>query len=72
MPKGRQGIAASLITTIVNYSISLGIGIAGTVELHTNGGNVLAGYRGAFYTAIGLAGLGLSLAVFFLAWSYRR
>jgi hypothetical protein len=32
MPKEHQGLAASLVNTMVNYSISIGLGIAGTVE----------------------------------------
>ncbi|KAI1376719.1 MFS general substrate transporter [Hypoxylon crocopeplum] len=48
-----QGIAASLVTTVVNYSGALALGIAGTVELHVNGGGktaeaTLKGYRGAW------------------------
>lgn len=75
VPRRHQGIAGSLINTVVNYSISLGIGFAGTVEVHVNGGGGtkelrLKGYRGGWYMAIGLAGLGLFLAVVFLAKSY--
>ncbi|KAI1417667.1 MFS general substrate transporter [Hypoxylon sp. FL1857] len=48
-----QGIAASLVTTVVNYSGALALGIAGTVELRVNGGgkdpeHILRGYRGAW------------------------
>lgn len=65
-----QGIAASLVTTVVNYSISLSLGFAGTVEVHVNnGGNtptdVLKGYRGALYFSTGLGGLGVLLSVLF-------
>lgn len=68
--KEHQGIGASLVNTVVNYSISIGLGIAGTVEGHVNGGGntkeeLLKGYRGALYVAIGLAGLGLVLSSFF-------
>lgn len=64
MPPEQQGIAASLVNTVVNYSISIGLGIAGTVETQVNKGghNLLAGYRGAWYVGIGLDGLGLFLA----------
>ncbi|KAK3070499.1 hypothetical protein LTS18_015091, partial [Coniosporium uncinatum] len=49
--KEHQGIGASLVNTVVNYSISIGLGFAGTVEVHVNGGGstpemVLKGYRG--------------------------
>lgn len=65
MPKEHQGLAASLVTTVVNYSISLGLGFAGTVEVHVNDGgkDVLKGYRGAWYTGIGLAGLGVIVSL---------
>lgn len=66
-----QGMAASLVTTVVNYSISIGLGIAGTVEVHVNNGghnphDILKGYRGALYVAIGLAGLGSVSSVAYL------
>ena len=57
-----QGIAASLIATVVYYSQSLGLGIAGTVEVNVAKGDVLKGYRAALYPGIGLSGLGLGLA----------
>lgn len=65
-----QGIAASLVTTVVNYSISLSLGFAGTVETHVNNGgktpeDVLKGYRGALYFSTGLGGLGIFLSVIF-------
>ena len=68
VPRECQGIAASLVVTVVNYSISLGLGIAGTVESHVNdnGQDLLKGYRGAFYAAIGLSGTGFILAIFFV------
>lgn len=77
MPKQHQGLAASLVTTAVNYSISMGLGLAGTVDTHVNEGgkNVLRGYRGALYMGVGLAGLGLviSLGFMFVSWvRYRK
>ncbi len=73
--KEHQGIGASLVNTIVNYSISLGLGFAGTVEVHVNNGgltpqDVLKGYRGAWYIGIGLAGSGLFISLTFLAKGY--
>lgn len=68
MSRKHQGIAASLVNTVVNYSISIGLGMAGTVESHVNNGgrDVLKGYRGAMYLGIGLAGLGIAIAVLFV------
>lgn len=60
-----QGIAASLIMTVLNYSISLGLGFAGTVESQVNDGDLLKGYRGALYMSVGLAGFGLCLSLLF-------
>ncbi|KAJ5505223.1 hypothetical protein N7453_004180 [Penicillium expansum] len=74
MPHHHQGLAASLVVTTVNYSISLGLGFAGTVETHVNEGghNVLQGYRGALYMGIGLASLGLVLSICFMFTSWRQ
>jgi MFS family permease len=40
IPKQHQGVAASLTNTIVNYSISMVLGFAGTVELQFDHGGV--------------------------------
>lgn len=67
MAKEHQGTAASLVVTTVNYSISLALGIAGSVELAARGerDDVLAGFRGAQHLGLGLGGLGLLLAAVF-------
>jgi len=60
MPREHQGLAASLVNTMVNYSISISLGIAGTVEAyivradHGPGSN-LHGIRGSFYTSMALS-----------------
>ena len=68
MPREHQGLAASLVNTLVNYSISIGLGIGGTVEAHVNRGNedLLRGYRGAWYAGIGLSGIGSVLGLYFV------
>lgn len=65
MPPEHQGLAASLINTVVNYSISIGLGMAATVEAHVNsdGADLLRGYQGAWYLGIGLDALGMVFAV---------
>lgn len=75
--KRHQGMAASLVNTVVNYSISIGVGIAGTVEAHVNNGGTtvedeLAGYRGALYVSIGLSGMGVVTSLLFLLKMWRR
>ena len=75
--KEHQGIAASLVTTVVNYSISLALGFAGTVESHVNHGgatpeDLLLGFRGAWYFGIGVSGFGLFLSLVFLVKGYWK
>ncbi|KAL0929995.1 Drug resistance protein YOR378W-like 3 [Colletotrichum truncatum] len=67
MPRQHQGLAASLVNTFVNYSISIGLGFAGTVDsqVSNKGKDILRGYRGAFYMGVGLSGLGVVLALVF-------
>ncbi|KAI1380447.1 major facilitator superfamily MFS-1 [Hypoxylon crocopeplum] len=72
-----QGTAASLVSTVMNYSISIGLGIARTVESYVNRGDPskgskLRGYRAALYTAAGLAGLGVLLCSVLLLKVQRR
>jgi MFS family permease len=68
MPKEMQGKAASLISTIVNYSIATGLGFAGTVESNVNndGSKTLEGYRGAWYLGMGFSALGMAISAFFI------
>lgn len=56
-----QGIAGSLVSLLQLYGASIGLGFAGTVEANTNdGGNdLIRGFRGALFFAIGLAAIAL-------------
>lgn len=67
LPREHQGLAASLVSTVVNYSISLGLGFAGTVESNVDKdrNDMLKGFRAALYTGIGLASLGVAVAALF-------
>lgn len=64
LPPHRQGVASSLVNTLVNYSVALGLGIAGTVETHTNNGgtDLYNGYTSSLFLGTGLAGLGAVIA----------
>jgi hypothetical protein len=64
----RQGVAGSLIGTLLTYGLSTRLGFAGTVEVHTNAGghDVLDGYRHAHWLAVGLAGMRLLGSIAFL------
>lgn len=68
MRKEHQGIAASLVNTVLNYSISIALGIAGTIEsqVNHNGTNVLRGYRGAYYFGVSIAAMGLVISLFYV------
>ena len=74
MAHEHQGISASLVNTAVNYSISIGLGMAGTVEAHVNDGghDVLKGYRGAWYLGTGLGALGMAVSVCFVLFGSVR
>lgn len=71
MPKNEQGKAASMVSTVVNYSIATGLGLAGTVERHVNdiGMSALEGYRAAWYMGIGLSGVGVLISAYFFVQS---
>ncbi|KAH9997806.1 major facilitator superfamily MFS-1 [Xylariaceae sp. FL0662B] len=75
--KTQQGTMASMITTAMYYSISLGLGIARNVEFGVNGGGLtrhhrLNGYRGGLYTGVCLAGIGTLVCLAFLMKVHRR
>ncbi|KAJ5491659.1 MFS-type transporter [Penicillium diatomitis] len=63
-----QGVAGSFISTVVQYSISIGLGIAATVEAHTNSGgkDVVHGYRGALWLGICFAAVAFFIVVLFV------
>ena len=54
-----------VLSSVVNYSLSIGLGFAGTVQTQVNDGDVLKGFRGALYLGIGLASLGFCLSLLF-------
>lgn len=59
-PDHDQAIASSLINATVNYSISLGLGIAGTIVHQVNMGST-----DAWYFGIGLDGIAVLIALYF-------
>jgi len=83
-----QGIAASLVTTVVNYSGALALGIAASVEMqmhqehvqmdggitdeHRDPTETLRGYRAAWYLGIGLGVAGLLVSASYAAILQRR
>lgn len=67
LPKEQQGVAGSLINTIVNYSIALGLALAGNLEDATNdhGRDRLKGFRAAWFLGAGFAGAGIVMTAIF-------
>jgi len=63
-----QGVAGSFISTVVQYSIAIGLGIAATVEIHVSkhGKDIVRGYRGALWLGIGFAAVAFFIVVFFV------
>jgi hypothetical protein len=66
VPMKHQGVAGSLIGTLLSYGMSMGLGFAGTIEVSTfeNGTNLLRGYHSAAYLAVGMSGFALFLCFF--------
>ena len=63
-----QGVAGSFISTVVQYSIAIGLGIAATVEAHVNksGSDIILGFRGAYWLGIGFAAVAFFIVVLFV------
>ncbi|RYP56419.1 hypothetical protein DL771_011900 [Monosporascus sp. 5C6A] len=64
-------LAASLVSTVVNYGASIALGFAGTVEVNVNNcglteADVLKGYGEVLYVVIGLVWFGVVICVAFL------
>lgn len=77
LPPAQQGVAGSLVSTVVNYSISIGLGVAGTVEYYSvkdlpeSLETTKLGIRNAFYMGMGLAGCGVLVGLLFLILQIR-
>lgn len=70
VPIQYQGVAGSLVGTLLSYGMSTGLGFAGTVEVNTFGNGetkeeLLHGYHMAAWLGVGLAGVAfLGSAIF--------
>jgi len=61
-------VAGSFISTVVQYSIAIGLGVAATVEAHVNkgGSDIVLGYRGAYWLGVGFAAVAFFVVVLFV------
>ncbi|KAM5349223.1 hypothetical protein ACJ41O_005730 [Fusarium nematophilum] len=66
--RSEQGVAGSLIGTVLAYGLATGLGFAGTVEYYTNnhGQDMVKGYRNGLYLGIGMAGMAFLLPLLFV------
>jgi DHA2 family multidrug resistance protein-like MFS transporter len=69
LPVHHQGMAGSLVSTVINYSVSLFLGIGSVVEFEVmqNTGKVWFSYQSALRFGIGVAGLGVIFSLIFIA-----
>jgi MFS family permease len=78
MPQEHQGLAASLVVTVVNCSISLGLGFAGTVEKGIFDAHnhdlawLVPSLRGGYYTGAVMAAAGILLGAFYFVKTLLR
>lgn len=71
VPRENQGIAASLISTMVNYSISLGLGMAGSVERYVGDKEgPLEAWRAGLWFGVALDAVGVLVCGYFV-WRSR-
>jgi hypothetical protein len=71
VPVQYQGVAGSLVGTLLSYGMSTGLGFAGTVEVNTFGAGqtkeeLLRGYHMAAYLGVGLAVVALMMSAVFI------
>ncbi|PUU79967.1 major facilitator superfamily domain-containing protein [Tuber borchii] len=63
----QQGVAGSFVSTIINYSIALGLSLAANIERGVNpdGAKMLEGFRAAWFFGAGCAALGMVMTAIF-------
>lgn len=74
VPIKHQGASASLVNTVINYSIAIGLGIVVTVEAEASdhGVDLLRGYSAALWTSVGLAALTFGIAVAYAVCTFHE
>lgn len=79
MPGEHQGLAAALVTTVMNYSVSIALGIAALVEVNIEkpgvpGGieSIAHGMHSAFYVGIAFGAAAVVLAAVFFIRTFMR
>lgn len=73
LPKEHQGMAGSLVNTVVNYCVSFFLAMGSTVETEilAKTHDTLHSYRAASYFGIGISGLAVVISVIFIFTEHR-
>ncbi|GAA6024518.1 hypothetical protein JCM10207_000404 [Rhodosporidiobolus poonsookiae] len=68
VPANMGGVAGGLVLCLTNFSLGLGLGVAGTLEVHTSqhGLDILQGYRSCFWFATCISFVGLIIVLCFV------
>lgn len=68
LPKADQGMAASLVSTVINYSVSFYLGVSSTVEIevYKKTNDTLKSYRAPEYFGIGVSALAVLVSIIFI------
>lgn len=68
LPIQHQGMAGSLVSTVVNYSVSLFLGVGSVVELQTmrHVKDIWKSHQAALYFGTGVAGVGVLFSLVFI------
>ncbi|KIV99482.1 uncharacterized protein PV09_08902 [Verruconis gallopava] len=77
MSQARREVTMSIVSSVVNISISVALGIAGTIELSlvhdlSTPDEMLKGFRYAFYSGVGLSMTGLICGALYFLLSMRK
>jgi len=67
IPREHQGMVFSLVNMVLNYSVSIGLGVAGTVAVYNVPNETdLNFYRYAWYTGLGFSGIGILITLIWI------
>jgi len=67
IPREHQGMIFSLVNMILNYSVSIGLGVAGTVAVYNMPNETdLRFYRYGWYTGLGFSGTGILITLIWI------
>ncbi|SGZ52106.1 CIC11C00000004218 [Sungouiella intermedia] len=74
LPEEHQGMAGSLVNTVVNYSVSLFLAIGSTVEvqMYARTADYLKSYRATVYLGIGISAMAVLFSIVFIVTEHGK